>query len=58
MSIPKHLKGRIALIALKEASDNFDKGDDDDFDDVAEEVDDEYTCPKCGHSGSKSEFKD
>lgn len=55
MAVPKSLKGKVSLLALKEAA-----GEDmPEMDSEAEETE-EYLekckCPKCGFSGSKDDF--
>ena len=55
MAIPKKLKGRIALIALKEAEDNLGE---EEMDEESEDLEDVCTCPKCGYKGPEVTFKD
>lgn len=57
MGLPKGIKEKVGIIALRDAakadfSDDSDEVEEED----PEEVMEQYCCPKCKHEGSKEEF--
>jgi rubredoxin len=56
MAVPKNLKGKVSLLALKEAA-GEDMPEMDMDAEKAEEYTEKCVCPKCGHSGSKEDFE-
>ncbi len=55
MALPKQVKDKVQMMALKEAV-KSDFGSDE-YEPKEMEMSEGYKCPKCGHSGSKEEFE-
>lgn len=57
MAIPKQLKDKVSLLALKDAAKSDFSDDNAEVDEKdPEEPMEQYCCPKCQHCGSKEEF--
>lgn len=58
MAVPKHLKGKLTILALKDAADDLEGLDEPGDSSEEDAAEGEMCCPKCGHCGPSSEFKE
>jgi hypothetical protein len=61
MALPDKVKHKIAVIALEDAAGEMAKEKKSKMDKTVEDTDDyleDCRCPKCGHTGSRDEFKE